>query len=72
MREQHAFLGDPIEGRRARVRIAEDARMGKAPVVAEDQQDVRTIRRAGVERGHEEQTEDGGEAHGGRALGSRA
>ena len=25
MREQHAFLGDPIEGRRARVRIAEDA-----------------------------------------------
>ena len=72
MREQHAFLGDPIEGRRARVRIAEDARMGKAPVVAEDQQDVRTIRRAGVERGHEEQAESGGEAHGGRALGARA
>jgi hypothetical protein len=60
--EEHAFLGDTIEGRRARVRIAEDAGIRRAPIIAEDEEDVRAIRGGESECGEQEQAEGGGES----------
>jgi hypothetical protein len=60
MREEHAFLGEAIEGRRARVRIAEGASIGVAPVVTQDKENVWALRGMQSERGEQEQAECGG------------
>ena len=82
--EEHAFLGETVQIRGAEqavragqiTMIGVDAREA-APVVGEEEEDVRALRRRlGERRRSEEQGEDGEEAHGQRAgligLGSKS